>query len=39
MNWKQAAVTAVITMLFIFLFKQIAKKVNIPVAGQIIQEV
>lgn len=38
-TWKTALISACITMLFIYLFKQVAKKVNIPVASQIIAEV
>ncbi len=39
MNWKTALVSSVITMLVIYLFKVVNKKINIPIASQIISEV
>lgn len=39
MSWKTALISSVITIMVIFLFKQIVKKVDIPIASQIMGEV
>lgn len=39
MDWKNAIVSACITICIIVLFKQITKKVNIPIAKQLMDEV